>query len=119
LVTYENNPVYFDFLQKYERDFHEVHCIEHWDDIDISEPWAVAFVDNDPGPDEPEDRRWREAVRLTHAEYVILHDSERANEKKHRMSEIAKHFKYQFWWRDAVPNTTVYSNFHDVSNFLA
>ena len=118
LVTYENNPVYFDFLKAYERDFHEVHCITHWADIDISDPWSVAFVDNSPGPDEPEDCRWQECVRLQHAEYVVLHDTERRNEGVYRMSEIRKVFKYEFRWRDAMPNTTVYSNVHDLTNFL-
>jgi hypothetical protein len=96
LVTYENNPAYYEFLKAYETDFHEVHCISLWDDIDISGPWSVAFVDNDPGPDEPEDRRWREAVRLQHAEYVVFHDTERRNERRHRMSEVNKVFKYRF-----------------------
>jgi hypothetical protein len=118
LVTYENNPNYYDFLKAYEKDFHEVHCIKEWDAIDISDPWSVAFVDNDPGPDEPEDRRWRECVRLQHAEYVVLHDSEPQNEKVHRMSEISKVFKYEFRFRGAVPNTTIYSNVHDVTDFL-
>jgi hypothetical protein len=118
IVTYENNPVYYDFVKAYARDFHEIHCIEHWDDIDISGPWAVAFVDNDPGPDEPEDRRWRECKRLQHAEYVVLHDSEDRNEKVHRMSEVDTWFKYRFCWRRAVPNTTIYSNVHDVANWI-
>ena len=43
LVTYENNPEYFEFLKEHETDFHKVHCIAHWDDIDISQPWSVAF----------------------------------------------------------------------------
>ena len=118
LVTYENNPEYFEFLKAYENDFHKVHCIDRWADIDISEPWSVAFVDHAPGPEEPYDSRWQEAIRLQHAEYVVMHDTERRNEKRHRMIAIAKHFKYRFWWREAMPNTTVFSNVHDVTNFL-
>jgi len=118
LVTYENNPAYYEFLKKYERDFHEVHCIGHWDDIDVSGPWSVAFVDNDPGPDEPEDRRWRECQKLTHAEYVVLHDAGDRTGRPPKMSEIEKLFKYQFWYRGAVPSTIIFSNTHDVSNFI-
>ena len=119
IVTYENNPAYHKFLKAYQCDFHEVHCIERWADIDISEPWSVAFVDHSPGPEEPEDSRWQEAIRLQHAEYVVMHDTETRNESSHRLSKIARRFKYQFAWRDTIPNTTVYSNVHDVSNFLA
>jgi len=118
LVTYENNPAYYEFLKDYETDWHEVHCVESWDDIDVSHPWSVAFVDNDPGPNDPEQRRCREVERLTHAEYVVVHDTERANTIRHEIPKMESLFKYRFWWRDARPNTTIFSNTHDVTNFL-
>lgn len=117
LVTYENNPHYYEFLKKYETDFHEVHCITHWDEIDISGPWSVALVDNEPHG-ETGDRRSLECKRVQHAEYVVLHDTEPRNERRHKMSELALLFKYQFWFHDTIPNTTVYSNTHDVTNFF-
>lgn len=116
LVTYENNPDYYEFLKAYATDWHEVHCVSSWDSIDISGPWSVAFVDHDsPGE---RDRRFREVQRLGHAEYVVVHDTERANEQRHRLSEMNALFKYRYQFRDALPNTTVFSNIHDLTNFL-
>ncbi len=118
LVTYENNPEYFDFAKRYETEFHEVHCIDAWDDVDLSSPWSVAFVDHEPCPGEPRVRRWREVVRLQHAEYVVVHDSEGRNDRKYGLSKIANEFKYQFEYGGAFPHTIVFSNTHDVTNFL-
>lgn len=119
LVTYENNEDYYDFLRAYATDFHEVHCISDWDSIDIARPWSVAFVDHEPCHPGERDRRFREVQRLGHAEYVVVHDTERVNEKRHRISEMNALFKYRFWFRDVLPNTTVFSNVHDVTNFFA
>jgi len=113
LVTYENNPHYHDFLKRYETAFHEVHCIDDWDAIDISGPWSVAFIDHEPG-----NRRWREVERLQHAEYVVAHDTEGRNDRKYGFSKIASLFKYQFEYKNAFPHTTIYSNVHDVRNYL-
>ena len=113
LVTYENNPAFYDFLKRYATDFHEVHCITDWDTIDISGPWSVAFVDHEPGL-----RRWQEASRLQHAEYVVAHDTEGRNDRKYGFSKINGLFKYQFEYKDAFPHTSVYSNVHDVRDFF-
>lgn len=113
LVTYENNPQFYDFLKKYETDFHEVHCITDWDKIDISSPWSVAFVDHEPGL-----RRGVELARLQHAEYVVAHDTEGRNDRKYGFSKSTHLFKYQFEYLHAFPHTSVYSNRHDVTDFL-
>ena len=113
LVTYESNPAFYDFLKAYETDFHEVHCIDDWDAVDLSPPWDVAFVDH-----APDDRRWLEVKRLAHAKYVVAHDSEGRNDRKYSFSKILHMFKYQFEYKDAFPHTSVWSNTHDVTNFL-
>jgi len=114
LVTYENNPKFYDFLKAYETDFHEVHCIDDWDKIDISGPWAVAFVDHSPGP-----RRRVEVERLQHAEYVVIHDTEGRNDRRYgKISEVAPLFKYQFTYTGTYPHTSVFSNTHDVTDFF-
>ena len=113
LVTYENNPAFFKFLEAYETDFHEVHCIDDWDAIDISGPWSVAFIDHEPGI-----RRWQEVARVVHAEYVVAHDTEGRNDRKYGFSKIADLFEYQFEYGGAFPHTSIYSNLHDVTNFL-
>jgi len=113
LVTYENNPYYFEFLKAYETPWHEVHCIDDWDAIDISGPWAVAFVDHAPG-----ERRGIELGRVTHAEYVVCHDSEGRNDRRYHMSKAVPLYKYKFEYTGAYPHTSIYSNVHQVSEFL-
>ena len=71
VVSYESSPNYYDFARQWERDNHEVHCVESWEDVDLSEPWAIAFVDNSP--------TYARAIclkKLTHAEFVVVHDTE-------------------------------------------
>ena len=113
LVTYESNPDYFDFLEAYETDFHEVHCIDDWDAVDLSPPWSVAFVDH-----APDTRRRLEVMRLLHAEYVVAHDSEGRNDRKYQFSKVIPLFKYHFEYAGAFPHTSVWSNLHDVTDFL-
>ena len=36
LVTYENNPDHYGFANKHKADFHEIHCIDDWDTVDLS-----------------------------------------------------------------------------------
>ena len=73
----------------------------------------MAFIDHEPSL-----RRGIELGRLLHAEYVIAHDSEGRNDNKYGMSKTASLFKYQFEYKDAFPHTSVWSNIHDVTNFL-
>ena len=113
LVTYENNPAFFDFLKAYETDYHEVHCIDDWDSIDLSGPWSVAFIDH-----EPPFRRGIELGRLTHAGYVVCHDSEGRNDRKYGLSKSAGLFRYSFEYKDAFPHTSIFSNTHDVKDFV-
>jgi len=112
LVTYENNPDYFDFLKDYEADFHKVYCINDWDTIDISQPWSVAFVDHSP-----DKRRGIEASRLTHADYVVLHDTENRNFKKQNYDKAMRLFKYRWKYNEAYPHSSIWSNKFDVSEF--
>ncbi len=113
LVTYENNPQFYNFLKRYETDCHEIHCITDWDAIDISEPWSVAFIDHEPGH-----RRGIELARVTHAEYVVCHDTEPRRERKYGWNKSAGLYRYSFTYTEAYPHTTIFSNVHDVTDFL-
>lgn len=112
LVSYENNPEYYRFAKSWQDDFHQVHCIKNWDDIDISGPWTIAFVDHSPGP-----RRGIEAQRLSHAEYIVIHDSENANARRYGLNKVYRNFKYRYKYTDAYPYTSIWSNKHDVRVF--
>jgi len=113
LVTYENNPKFYEFANMFKADFHEVHCITDPDSIDVSEPWDIAFIDHDPA-----ERRGVDVRRLTHAEYIVAHDMGRGR-RSWRCGYKGVHelFKYQFHYYETFPATSVLSNKNDLKGF--
>ena len=113
LLTCENNPEYFDYIDQFSSESHEIKKVTGpWSEVDLSEPWSVAFVDH-----APDDQRWQVIARLTHAEYVVAHDAEGRSDRAYKYSTIHHLFKYVWKYGGAYPHTAVYSNFHDLSNF--
>ena len=112
LVSCEHNREYYKFAESWKDDFHHIICHRDWDAIDLNEPWSVAFVDHGPN-----DRRWKEIDRLTHAQYVVIHDSENENTLKYGLHRVMHKFKYRYKYNDAFPYTSVWSNVHDVRKF--
>lgn len=113
LVSYENNPLYFRFAKKYERDsFHKVYCVTDWDAAEIERPWDVALIDH-----APIERRIVDVRRLANfAKYIVIHDSEGRNSFTH-YQEIFPLFKWQYNYDDYFPKTSVLSNFVDLRDF--
>ena len=111
LVTYENNPQYYEYLRQFATDYHEIRCVPDWPSIDVSEPWTVALVDGDPGP------RRILVEKLFHAEYVVCHDTEGRASRKHEYAQVFPRFKYQFEYKVTNPHTTLLSNVHDIRKF--
>ncbi len=111
IVTYENNPRYYDFVNRFATPFHEVRCIQDWSTITLSAPWAIAFVDSGP-----EEARPPAIRQLVHAEYVVVHDTESRNIRRHNYREVFQ--LYRFHWRyEASPPTSVLSNVHDLAGW--
>ena len=110
LVTHENDSEYYEWAAAYQSPLHDVCKVDNWDDIDLAAVnWAVAFVDHAPN-----ERRWKEVVRLTHAEYVVCHDSNRGWKRKYNYDKAYPLFKYQKQYRERHPNTIILSNIHPV-----
>ena len=112
LVTYENNSDFTQFLMAYESSSHETHIIDDWDSIDLSEQWSIAFLDHAPGP-----RRGIDAMRLSHVDYLVIHDSENSQARAYGLNKVYRNFKYRYKYNDAYPHTSIWSNKHDVRGF--
>lgn len=113
LVSYESNPKYFEIAKNYISDFHEVHLIDDWDKLDVSQHWSVVFIDHAPGP-----RRVVEMTRLANkADYVIVHDTEDRSDWHYKYSKGFPSYKYRWDYTIAYPHTSVLSNFKVLSNF--
>jgi len=115
LVSYESSPEYFEVAKRYISDFHQVNLVEdeNWDTIDIeSRHWSVVFIDHAPGP-----RRVVELERVAqHADYVIVHDTERRSSWHRRYRKGFPKYKERWDYTTAYPYTSVLSNFKDLSN---
>lgn len=112
LVTFESNPEYYKFAKSWEDDFHEIRLISDWDSADLSERWDISFVDH--GPNE---RRIEEVKRLTHSNWVVLHDSERGNEHKYHYRTVQDLYKWRWQYKGAFPYTSVWSNRNNLRHF--
>lgn len=112
LVSYEDNPNFVNSHRAFVSDTHQLYMVEDWDDIAIDgDFWDVVFIDG------PADRRLPEAKRVAQkANFVILHDTEPNRREEYVFSEIHKMFKYSFDYTDLQPNTSVFSNFVDITN---
>lgn len=111
IVSYENDPNYYELSACFISPYHEVHYIEDWDKADIDNThWNIALIDH-----LPRSRRRFDAIRLkNNVDYVILHDSEPSHWKYYKYDRVYPHFKYRFDYTECMPNTTVVSNFKDL-----
>ena len=115
LVSYENNSAFHDFARSWQADFHEVHCIKSdgWDDVNLGEQWAVAFVDHSPNG-----RRHLDVKRLLHADYVVIHDAENSSDGHYHLAGVRHLFKYRYKYTPStMPYTALWSNKFDVRDF--
>ena len=112
LVTIETKPEYFDFIEQFKTDYHKVWSTDDVSLVDLSGKWSVAFVDH-----APDNLRWLDILRLSHAEYVVAHDADNATEGKYHYRRTHGEFLHRWKYSDAYPKTAVFSNFHDLKDF--
>jgi hypothetical protein len=55
--------------------------------------------------------------RLTRVEYVVCHDTENASQRKYGYNKAFRDFKWRWKYTVVYPYTTVFSNFHDLTEF--
>jgi len=111
LVTYENEPEYYKFAKQFKSRNHKVNLVESWDEVKTDKHWSVVLIDH-----EPQFRRSIDAIRFkNNADFIVLHDTEERNERHYNYHNVWPHFKYRFDYTLASPQTTVVSNFKDLS----
>lgn len=116
LVTYEDHPKWIDFARMFVADFHTVHFVSDWNSADLSESWSIVLVDHDPISGR---KRAEDVKRITHADYVVCHDSENGRDHVYRYSTILRLFRYRWKYTDAgYPYTTVFSNKYPVEKIV-
>lgn len=113
LVSYDNDSKWFFKNKEWESKYHKVVFVTDWEYADIDNThWSVVFVDHKPAK-----QRIKEVRRLAwKANYILIHDSEAVSDKYFKYKWIYSLFKYRYDYSKLIPNTTVLSNFCDLSN---
>lgn len=112
LVSYENEEKYFKIDLDYQNPNHEVKLVENWDDAEIDNThWGMILVDHAPAS-----RRKVDIRRLANkADFLIVHDTQPEDERFYKYHWVFPEFKYRYDYTKASPNTTILSNFIDLS----
>jgi len=116
LTTLESKWQYYKEIKNLRCDWHEITHVKKWEHAEpyYKKDWSVVLVDQGPGYN-----RGISAEQLTHADYVVLHDSDTPD--SYGYEKIYSLFKYRFDYfppEAATPGTTVLSNKHDLTNLL-
>lgn len=113
LVSYEDDPEFYTMHKSFNGPFHDVYFVEDWDKIDIENiDWGFVFIDHKPK------RRKTEAKRMVNKKYVVVHDSEGAQDYHYDYrKEVFPLFKYRYTFGKLRPHTSVLSNFINLDNF--
>jgi hypothetical protein len=109
LISFEDNPEYYQYMKVFQSRTHRIRLVNNWDDIKVNGHYSVILIDHIT------ERRAIDAIKWKdNADYIILHDTESKNEVYH-YNEVYPHFKYVYHWKFSWPWTSVVSNFKDLS----
>ncbi|HUV84328.1 MAG TPA: hypothetical protein VMV86_01385 [Methanosarcinales archaeon] len=116
LTTIESNRNYYKSVKKLRCDWHEIVRVKKWEEAQshYKKDWSVVLLDQGPGIE-----RGISAKYLTHADYVVLHDSELP--QGYGYEDIYPLYKYRFDYINPeknTPFTTVLSNKYDLTDLL-
>lgn len=114
IISYENDPKWYEKFKGYDCDWHSIRYTEDWDAISQDFTyWSLIFIDQRPAK-----RRRLDALKYRFkADYIILHDSEPEQDKFFGYRSIYPKFKYVYQYTKARPYTAVLSNFFDVTTY--
>jgi hypothetical protein len=109
LITFEGQESWLPFAMMFESSYHRIRLATGFKDLDLSGPCSVALVDHD----QDGNVRGNEVKRLTHAEYVVLHDANRPD--KYAYTDAFPLFKYRKHVRTPGISIEILSNIHDLA----
>ena len=106
LTSYENNNAIYSKFHEFDSEWHQLWLIDSWPSANLERPWGLAFVDHDP----PIERRDTIRRLKGHADYILVHDTEPRHDRRFRIRELFKDFKYCREYTDYEPHTTILSD---------
>lgn len=109
LISYENDPEFYNFARQYRSKLHKIVFVENWDDVEADIRRGLVFIDHHPSL-----RRGTDVIRFKDsADYIIMHDTE--EEEKNDYKKVWPNFKYIYTWKECRPWVSVVSNAKDLS----
>ena len=114
IASCDNDKKWFSENVKWKSNYHAVYFVDKdgWGTLPIfKRHWSVVLIDNRPAIM----RRELAYALRGNADFILLHDSEPEIDRFYRYSSIYKYFKYGYDYTKCLPNTTVLSNFKDLS----
>ena len=106
LYSYDDNPDFWQLNKKFQNKYHRIRMTD-WK-LDIKGHWSVAFIDQSTKNRTPTAIYLKDKV-----DYILIHDSD--SHHTYRYDRLWQHFKYRYDYIKSHPNTTVLSNFNDLS----
>ncbi len=103
-ISYDNSMEFAQTLQNFGVQF-----VDDWDSVKVAQ-YGVVFIDSAP----PERRHIDVARFAEHADYIVIHDSQRHLDQYFHYKSIYGLFKYKYKYGEVKPHTTVLSNFKEL-----
>lgn len=114
LISYENDQNYIRYNRGFRNDLHKIIFVDDWDKADIEKPWDIVLIDHEPSP-----RRITDIKRVANfAKYIVVHDTQPEIEPQFRYNEIYPLFESRYDFKKHPANTTILSNFIDLTNLV-
>jgi hypothetical protein len=112
VYSYESREGWYAKALQFESEYHHIVLCQDWKTADFDQRrWGMAFIDHSPGW-----RRPKEVARLANlADYIVIHDTEPDENDRYAFSKTWGLFKYRYDYTKLRPNTSVVSNFKDLS----
>lgn len=114
LVSYDDNADFVNSHRGFVSKTHELHYVkpDDWDDTTFDESdWDIVLVDH------PSYRRYIDIKRLaTKANFIVVHDTEPERRSDYDYDSISKLFLYKTDYTKLKPNTSIFSNFINITN---
>jgi len=113
LYSYESSNHWYHKAQRYAGTYHYVIQASNWEQATFDQRhWGMAFIDHSP-----DGRRPVDIARLANlVDYIVVHDTEPEHDEIYGYGTVWDLFKYRYDHTRLWPNTTVVSNFKDLSN---
>ena len=115
LMSFETDKKWFELFKDYQEEDHYLELAKDWqflDQLSQIDDFGIVFVDHRPAK-----KRRSSALKFKDsADYIVLHDSELADNPAYKYTDIYKEFKYMFEFKEVgEPFTVILSNKKDLS----